>query len=592
MTQDNVFERIRNYENDFLNKKAKIVGGYYFDQLETIKRIHLYYASQFDNGNSDEFGYKYFYNESKPRCKNATKNIDFDTKDIQIKAVNGGLDYHKAMIMRTDVRRWMRQRQLGKVINESVIKVPRYGTFVLKKSNSKKIVEPVDLRNIKCDTTANSLQDTWVVEDHYYTTSELRKMKDIWNSEAIELAIKSFITHRKENYDDGEISESGEKGNAQYILVKEFYDDVPENWVVDNGDNEKQVLAQFVVIMPEDSEKKGSQNDNKKQGLTLFKEVLEDGKKDYKEVHYDRIDGRWLGCGIVEDSFDGQMMKNEYINQIMLSIRLSNLILFQTEDKTLAKNILSDLMNGDILKVKGIINRIDTTNRGTQENTILNSEIENLLNKLSNSFEVTTGESMPSGTPLGLGQMLNQNANKLFDFIREEIGMFWQEVFEDWIMPEIEKDLNKEHILEILDKDQIILLNEAVKKDKVWEAIKKRILQGRGTPTQEDIQNAMQIIDDQFATKDTIYLDLPKDFYNFKKSVECYITDERYNKMERSQTLMTILQTVGGNPQLLDHPIFKQLLDWAQVAPFNMPKQGAPEPNVNNAPMPAPAMNK
>uniref|UniRef100_A0A6H1ZKE8 Portal protein n=1 Tax=viral metagenome TaxID=1070528 RepID=A0A6H1ZKE8_9ZZZZ len=576
----NLFQIVEQFEHDFLHTPVEIVVGYNFDQLETIKENQRYYSSKFRNGNTDEFGYKFFYNIGKPRVKNAAKNIDLDIKDINIRAKNPK-DYYKAWLMRRDMRRWMKERSLGILFNEIVMKTPKYGTFVLKKVVGDEIVRPVDLKNLKCDPSTQSLKVSgWVIEDHFYTPWELKQeVKRGWDIDKINLAIKSFRDFRKENYVDATAEEQN-KGTAQYIHIKEFYGDIPESTFKEEGDPDKFVLANYIIVSPEKGTKANTDKEAEKEGLLLFKKEIKEIP--YKECHYDREEGRWLGVGIIEDLRESQIMKNEEINQVMLALKLANLVLFQTGDETIARNILTDLVNGDIIKVKSDLARIDTTNKGIGESNVISQEIEALANNLANSFEVTTGESLPSGTPFSLGMLINQNANKLFDFVRENIGLFLEEVFEDWIIPELSKDLNKEHILELTDKEEMEWVNERFKSNHLLSKIKDFILNTGRKPTQEEVDMAQQILSQRMEGKEHLYFEVPEKFYDFDKSVEVDITGESMNKQATLQTLASIMQMVGGNPEMLEHPAMQKIMD---ISGFNDVDFRVAKPQAQQLPM-------
>lgn len=558
-----IFEIVENCEHDFLHSPITIVDGYTFDQLQTIKNNQLYYAGKFESGNEDEFGYKYFYNIGKPRVKNAAKNIDLDTKDINIKATHPG-NYYKAWLMRRDCKQWMRKRRLGQIFNEMAMMAPKYGTYVLKKVGGKEIIRRVDLKNIKNDPGCRKLEESgWLIEDHYYTPWELKKeVERGWNADSINAAIKSFRDNRKENYVDEQHTDSNNKGGAQYILVKEFYGEVPESMYEEGGNENKFILVNYIIVSAEKSKVTQTgmnDKDAQKDGLILYKNKIK--KIPYKECHYDREEGRWLGVGIIEDMRDAQIMKNEQVNQMMLALKLSNLILFQTQDETLARNIITDLVNGDVMKVKNAIHRIDTRNYGNAEGQAIITEIKTLADQLSNSFEVTTGESLPSGTPFALGSLINQNAQKLFDFVRENLGLFLEEVFEEWIIPELSKDLNKAHILELTDSREMKWVNERLMSNKMWDAISKLIMEEGRNPTQAEIDFAQQVLEERMKSGENVSMDIPENFYDFEKSVEVDATGEKQNKAAALQSITSILQLIGGDPTRLEHPAIKQVMD-------------------------------
>lgn len=594
-----IYKIIEQHERDFTDKNIEIVEGYSFNQLKRVKDNQRLYAGKFLSGNEDEFGYKYFPNMGKPRVKNAAKNLDLDTKDINIQATSPDNDY-KAWIMRRDVNRWMRERNLGVVFNDMAIQTPKYGTFVLKKVGGKEIVRKVNLKNLKNDQTCEKLEYSgWVIEDHYYTIAELKAEVELrgWDKEAIDRAVTSYRINKKENYDDN-MDTNEAQGNAQYIHVKEFYGDVPESCYKPDGDANTYKLYNFIVISPEKGKGEVSTDDAEKEGLILYKKEIKSIADVYKEVHFDKEEGRWLGVGIIEDLEDSQIMKNEQINQMMMAIKLANLILFQTNDETVARNILTDLVNGDIIKVKSELKRVQTENSGLNTDTLLSKEIQTIADSLSNSFEVTTGESLPSGTPFSLGMLIDKNANKLFDFILENMGMFIQDVFESWIIPELEKDLSVKHLLSITDESEMKWIMERVKKTHTWEAVAKYIMESGSMPTMGEVELASQVLTERMSDPESLALDLPDDFYDFKKAVEVNVTDERNNKAEKLATLGNIMQILGNKPEMIDSPVFHRILDLTGFAevdfkgnqPTQLPRQANRQMQPNQQPAMQPMM--
>lgn len=580
-----IFQTIQKYESDFLQTPVTIVDGYKFNQLETIKDNQRQYAGIFKNGNEDEFGYKYYFKEGKPRVKNAAKNIDIDTKDANIKA-SLPKNYYKAWIMRRDIRFWMKKRKLGKVFNSMAMMTPKYGHFVLKKVEGKEIIREVPLKNIKNDATAKSIKDSWVIEDHFYTPWELQKEVELrgWDQDQVDKAIKSFLKTGKENYVDN-YSETDTRGSAQYIHVKEFVGDVPENQfnesskdISEKGDENKFVFSRWVVISAE-----GASEEGKEDGLKLS-EPKKLTSHPYKDVKYDEEEGRWLGVGIIEDLKDTQIMKNEQVNLMMLGLRLSNLILLQCQDETIARNIMQDVINGDILKAKSAISRIDTRNYGSADSNIISQEIDRLANFLANTPEVTTGDNLPSGTPFSLGALMDRNVNKLFDFIRENMGLFLEEVFEDWIIPDLEKDLNKKHILEFTDKDEMEWIAKRFQSAKLLSKIGQFILARGRKPTNGEVLMATEVLKIRMEGKEELFLDIPDDFYDFEKSVVVDFTGESENKSVTLQSMASIMEMVNGNPGLLESPAMKKIMDIAgySAVDFSTPQVAPNEVNQIN----------
>jgi len=141
---NNIFAQIRKERNDF-EKDVPIVDGYDINQLDIIETVILYYNSRFRNGQfytDSEYRNqrKFFHNINRAPCDNATKNLDIDTKDVYPTATNES-DYIKAKILREDLYRYMKKNKIGQMKNTIAEEAPIFGTVVLKKVPSDKIIE-------------------------------------------------------------------------------------------------------------------------------------------------------------------------------------------------------------------------------------------------------------------------------------------------------------------------------------------------------------------------------------------------------------------------------------------------------------------
>jgi len=539
----NVFDEIRSYDRYFRDEDVEILEGYNFNQQERVKANHLYYASQFQTASGDD---RRFYNITKSSCKNESKNIDLDVKDINVIPISKGAAT-KAWLLRRDVTVFSKKRKLGLLFNEFTDKLPIYGSVVGKKTGDDNIFARVNLMNLENDPTAESLNSSWIIENHWYRPSELRKKKAVWDKTLIERAIKSFRQTGKENYTE-DTKATDQCGNSQFIHVVEFIDDVPESAIYENKSDDKYIRAKFIVVMSEN--KSGD-------GLILDKtEIKED---EYKECHRDRIDGRWLGVGIPEDLEEAQILKNEEINYMRDALKLSSMILLQSTDQKIARNILSDLMNGDILKVRQEIKEVPLNVRNLGEKQQITAELDRLITSLANTPEITTGQTLPSGTPFRLGDLMNQNANKLFDYIREKLGLFYKEIFEDWVAPELKKDWDKEHILRVTDQRELKLLAKEMSKAKTWEAIKKFIAESGREPNAQEIALVEQLVSERYLNSELL-LEIPKEFYSLD-DVEFEFTGESVDKDTKLKTLASLMQIVGSNLTMLENPIIQEILN-------------------------------
>ena len=562
---NNIFAQIRKERNDF-EKDVPIVDGYDINQLDIIETVILYYNSRFRNGQfytDSEYRNqrKFFHNINRAPCDNATKNLDIDTKDVYPTATNES-DYIKAKILREDLYRYMKKNKIGQMKNTIAEEAPIFGTVVLKKVPSDKIIEIVDLRNLINDPTIDKLAEGFVIEKHYYTPGELRDKP--W--ENIDDVISRFTEFH--NKSDG--------GSVPFIEVFERYGEVPLSWFKEAKnldvvleDNDKFIKARFIVAGVNDTENKnGGVTEN---GIVL--DVSEMSEIPYKEYRYTRIKGRWLGEGEVEKTFDPQIRVNELTNYKIQGLRLSTLHLFWSPDSLIQSNVLNDCDNGDILNAPNGINPLMNEERNLSAYVQEENRIDSLVVGLTSSYDVIRGDTMPSGTPFRSVAVQNINAAKLFDFKRENLGLFMKEVYREWIIPELLKKLNKEHILDMSDStEEYKQFEDSIIKFRTWQAIKGMISKGINFNWGQ-IDLIKNTIKQSISKKQ---LKIPNDYYKgFEYDMDMDITGEKYNKASMLESKFNLLTLMSKSPGIENSPLFKQIAEMSGTSPLEI-GEGSP----------------
>ena len=546
-----IFSQLGGALKDF-EEEVEITEGYKFDMSDIINKIELYRASKFKSGDKDSQGNKkYFFNIINPQCGHATKNIDLDRKDIRVRAVEGK-DRVKAMIYSAELKYWMRRENTGILLNKISENLPIYGSVVLKKVGDK--IKYIPLKYLKFDPAISNkedsfdIQSSYIIEEHHFQPAELLQMKE-WNKDGINNTIENF-----------------RKGEEKDITVYEYYSEFPNKELGIKGKGYSLGVCMVAMTKSEVESKYDYQE-------VLFKKKLD--KFPYKKVDYLSIEGRGLGLGIVEMLLDSQQRWNEMANQKASSMKISSKHLFQTRDTTVESNIMTDLLNGDILKVNSEITPIANEERNLAAYRQEEANLLHTIRSLTNAFEVITGETLPSRTPFRLGAMMQQNAGKLFDFIRENLGMFLEETFKEWILPQFESKIVKEHVFELFDHDTIQLIVEKDVNRRLNEAIKKYVLFEGNYPQKDEVAMLKEQLMSQ--TEETQFVKIIDGYLNFEKTIDIDITGEKTNIAAEIETISNLLQLLAQNPQIQQNPdlmkLLRALADRSGVSPNLLPSE-------------------
>lgn len=608
---------VDNFKHNFLTKPINIVPGLAHSQYETVKRTYFYIHNQFESGPFDENGDpKYFYDLITHRNDQATKNIDINTKDVYIKSETEG-SLTKTWLLRREFVGYAKTSKFGSKLNGVADDLPDFGTVVWKRvklKDGRTDVRQVELINLMNDPYAECLKDGIVIERHNQTQEELRSRKS-YNQTVVEELIKGGAGTVKASYMDAQSVLA--HGASQVDTTTPFYEtyelwgEIPR-WMyekyktgglprVTNGaatefkkealtfykegeskigvhtsEPQKETPYIFDNRLEKGSVRSASYNTNEtvyvmaviaglaqgqKESVLFCKEVDRD-MFPYKEVHFRRKKGRWLGVGNYESCFPLIEQANELTNRFFSSLRLALSHVFQTRDKLHVKNLISDILDGDVVVSKSEISIIPTEVRGVGEFREMMSRIESQADKICNSFEVVTGENMPSGTPFKLGAQQLKSATKLFDYVRQNIGLFIEDVFNEWLLPDFAASLSEEHILELMDDaDDIDIYYNAQRKILQYEVLKQYILENESYPDPQQLSLVGSLVKDQIK-KGPKQVRVLKNYYaDLKYKVKVIITDENDAKKENLETISTMVQVAMANPQGLQDPRLMKLVN-------------------------------
>jgi len=528
----NIFRQISNEVQEFKSEEVVIVDNFTFRQKETIEKIIRLYNSRFKDGDTDNEGFKkYFKNIVRNPCHSAMKAIKFTPSDIMI-VPTAGQDELKAWIMDRDFKLWMKENKFNKFLNRLFLELPVFGTAVVKIVNKK--LHFVDLRNLVNEQSADSLKDSsYVIEQHYYSPHELRNKK--WDN--IEEVIEKWRTT-----------------DVPYIRIMERYGEVSEEEF--GGDPNKYVYSRYIVYIPETDMERRNRLEVHKSGIILDKTKLKPEEFPYREFHWEKIPGRWMGIGRVELLVDPQVRTNEIVNLRVKSSYVAGLNIWQTRDDNIKKNLLKDIANGQVLTTMDRIEKVPTEERNLSP--FVQEEQSWLSNRDEVGFTYDTfrGERSPAGTPLGAMQMSVEMMASYFEHIRESIAADMKEIIYNDVIPMFKS--SAEHYIRLVGED-LDKWHELKAKTLTSMELLSFILKNNQMPTtvQQDI--IKQTIKDK-TKEDGGSLFVPKEYYkDLKYAIDIVITGQDRDMRVQAANMAMALQTMIADPTVLTDPAKRKI---------------------------------
>jgi hypothetical protein len=573
-----ITREIKQYTTEVVN----IGEAYDYSQYKLVRRITLFESHTYPTGKFDSQGnYKFWWDGINPRVLNEVKNIDFDTKDVKVYS-DRTKDDLAVLITNLKLKEYLRQTGQDEEFNSAVEEGSGWGNVVWKKV--KKSYERVDLKNFYViNQTARCLDESPVIERHQFSSSDLRAKLGVWDN------VKEVLEQCKSDTYKSQIQS---QANDTTVPFYDIYERNGEVCVADlkkihgekpaDGEEDKYTFAK-VIGAATNSTATGTKIE-----YILFAQELK-GKSNedlYEEFHRGAYKGRWFREGLYELLFDGQVRLNQIGNQIAQALELGSKIILFSEDKLIVQNILSDMKNGDIIKAKNL-EQVPLVTPAVQQLIEEWNIVQQHMNDLANSSPIVTGEGMPQRMPFQEAALLNQNANKLFDYIRQKLAIPFTHIFENWLVPELVKDLSAQDILRLTGDSQML--------DRVYQMIvddwyvSNLVALGPHGPEIADFVKQQQM--DALKKRPQLLMkELKQVFKDFEPSVSCVITGENSTlpqDMVTYSTFINLEQDPIRRSAMIEQAMAKKGIDVAAL-PKSPPMQQGPDGSVLSPMQPAP----
>ena len=549
---------------------VEMPGGYMFDHVQTLRRVDLYYNSQFENGPTDDQGFdKFFFNLVKPACDIGEKFVDLDSKDFVLYSDNDSDEELRLFIMRQDFRQWMKNSDFGSALNEMGANFPKYGHIVTKSVEEGVINTPV--HNLRMDTAAPNLKKSpFVYELLDLTRRDLRGMKG-WYQDQVDILFARG--DKRQTYGAYECYHQNENPYG-----KEWARTIRADLLhLKNGNGMNKSIEAMT--------KRGQ--DEFVPSVILYEDEVK--KLPYDETKWLNVPGRWLGMGFVEDLFDEQMARNEVTNIERRKLHLSSLVLLQSTSDVPQSNLLTDVDNGQILRVRDPLTVLSFEERNLPAFREAKQDIDSHVEKRTFSFDIATGGNLPAGTPLGVSRIQAGMVLNYFDKKRENMALLLKRVILNDILPSFKKESALKHAVRFLGSEAgIERLYSEVAKSLVRERILDNLFKRGTVPAPGEAQKVEnQALEDIKKNRKLLVRIIEGYYEDANEYVDVMSTGEQRDFAALGQTLFNALTAVASNPNIiLDdrlRPIFFKMLEIAGVSSDEL---GLLEQKVQNAPAP------
>lgn len=443
-----LYSRIESEISSYISRRIELSEGIFFSQHRTINRIYKFKNRDLSGSKLNaDLSYDYYFDIISPRADSEVKNLRFDTKHILVFSQNPQKDFPAVFIANASLKSWMAENGEDDKLKAAVEEFVANGNIGFKKVNGG--YEMVDALNTHItNQRAETIDDTDLVERHEMTASQLKQMTE-WDDQKVDEVIKAL---GNKSFTASTLTTPIETTSKRYEIF-EFTGEVSEQEFNQatggtGGDEHKYFLAKVIVA--------GLKDGGTGEKYTLFAERLNGKMSDYYiYAHRGRYEGRFWRVGMYELLFDHQIRANQIGNDLAQGLEWASKVIFRSKDSKVLQNIRADLDNGDVVITEDL-QQVDVRMRSLDQLIADWNRLLSDADRLTNSFEVVRGETMPAGTPFRSILLQDQNAGKLFQLLRQKISLPYKRVFREWVMPELIKNLKGEDVFRLVGETEII----------------------------------------------------------------------------------------------------------------------------------------
>lgn len=561
-------EVVRAAEQNLKQGSVTISKHVQWSMLDTLNTIDAYINSRHISGSTDSLGReKPFFNIVTAATNIWYRATDIDRKDIRIVPTTTDT-VGAALIATVHLKEWMNKARFGVFLNEWGRTLAKYGSAVVKfvEQDGELIANVVPWNRFIADPI--DFDAISHIEKFYKTEEQLYRMAKErgYDKDKVE-ALCNALQTRKTTEDQQQDNQ------ANFVELYEIHGRMSlktflEAQGQEASDEDDDIYFNQMHVVSFIARENGEYED-----YTLFSG--REAQDPYMITHLIKEDGRTLSIGAVEYLFDAQWMQNHTVKNMKDTLDLASKLIFQTSDATyVGQNVLSAIETGDIFihKVNEPLTRIANDKPDVSAMQNYRQMWANLGQELTSTPDALRGNTMPSGTPYALGQMLAQQSQSLFEIMTENKGLAIEDMMRAFVIPYIKKKLNnKDEILATLDEvdiqeiDAKFVPNQAIRNYN--DNFAETVLSG-GIPSPYNPQEAQQPIKEQLAQMGNKRSFKPDEigemtwkeaFKDLEWKVEVRVTNETTDQQAVLTTLSTALQTIASNPAVLQDPNAKML---------------------------------
>ena len=566
-------------------QEIEVIENWNWNMKEHIRVSLLYKHGKFSKGAND-------YSRPNKNIVYPILNLRYRAEDIDVKNVNLYVNddekyYFSFLVKKYHDEVYAKEKRIDTLFDEMKEEKIDFGGVLARKAKHGPAYEPLESIAF-CDQT--DILSGPIGFKLFFAPEELYEMeKQGWgDSKNGATATIDELVALAENAKQPDRKGIELATPEKYIEAYRVHGVLPSAYMREDDRKEGERYVRQIHIVAFYKNKEG-----KDQGVTLYR------AREYEspfKLHFGgkKIRNRALAFGGVEELFETQIWTNysEVRKKEMLDAA-SKVILQTTDEAYAARNKIKDMENLEITVTKegSVIGQVPTGSPNIQlfNEWIREWEVQGRFT--GGATEAILGVPPSAGTPFKSLELQAFESHGLHDYRRGKYAVFIEEIYRDWILPDIAKELVKgQKFLALLSADELQYVADAVVEHE-WENHKKeKIINGEDV-AMEDEEPFKRNVREQFMRRgDKRFIEILKDeLKNIPLKVQVNVSGKQKELALMVDKFVNVLRQMLAtyNPQtrtfaIFDDPrmskVFSKILEYSGLNPVDFGANIPPPP--------------
>jgi hypothetical protein len=544
MISPDIYTYIKQQENTFETEEIQVGENWFWNFRKHVQLIFHLKNGVFYTGENNWL--RAFKNIMEPIL-----NLSYWTEDIEVKDVVFFIEQDNGKALSFLVKKYhdevyTREHDLETLFDEITESDLDYGGVLVQEGAE--VPEVLPLNSIAfCDQT--DLMGGPVFFKHYFSPDKLRAMSKFgWGEEknGATVSLEELCTLATFEKDPiGTLNEKQNRVPGKSIEVYIGRGALPVDFLEDNGDMDKYVNQIQIVAFYTDK-------DSKKQGVTLYRKKEQEGA--LKFFTSKKVYQRALGRGVGESLLHPQIWTNFLtIHKTNMLEAASKIPLQTTDPNYTTRNKIQDMENLEVTVVQegSTISQIPTAAPANIQ--LYANEINSWYDQAQLSgaaFDPIMGKEATSGTTFRGQERTVAQGRGLHDRRRGQRAKFIEEIYRDWIIPDIIREIVKgKEFMATLSTEELMWVSDEMANKAVEERTKEALLNGVPV-TREQQETLRQIYKQEFLKKGNKQLIkiLKDEFADIEIKMGINIAGKQKDLATLSDKLLSVFQFIFANP--------------------------------------------